>query len=237
MKTSLCPSDWGMTKYFGYRFWVVTSRLKSETVPSHVHRRQCEFIAPIDFVCVCVCIIYLGSKSKTAGNEAVCQNLLIGIWGRNYKRWETYIHIEGRRKNVERKSPFTNSRHVLLLPLLSFCSPVPLQFRLTVPCVQTFLALVALLGLQHQPPYFTATTLEKAVPCSASRAMRDHTFLSSSLVLLCSRSCKWLEYSPAFRDSCLSCTTCWCIWTVHTVEVCSLLLILKVESSLPYTDR
>lgn len=42
-------------------------------------------------VCVCVflCVpmwsVYLGSKSPAAGNVAVCQDLLIGVWGRDYE--------------------------------------------------------------------------------------------------------------------------------------------------------
>ena len=49
----------------------------------------------------------------------------------------------------------------------------------------------ALLGTERQPPV-TATTLAEAVPCSASRAVQDHTLLSSSLVPLRSQFCKLL---------------------------------------------
>lgn len=49
--------------------------------------RPGEFIASIYlFVCLCVC---LGGKSPAGpaepGNVAVCQDLLIGVWGRDYK--------------------------------------------------------------------------------------------------------------------------------------------------------
>lgn len=110
------------------------------------------------FLCVCVCTVYLGSKSPAAGNVAVCQDLLIGVWGRDYEGWETYIHTkQDRGKNATRKSPFTNSRRVLLLSLLRFCSPAPfsecLHLKcLTVPCVQTFLALAGSAGIAEPAP-------------------------------------------------------------------------------------
>lgn len=56
------------------------------TTPSRRNRRPREFIASIYFsVRVCVCAVYLGSKSPAAGNVAVCQDLLIGVWGRDYE--------------------------------------------------------------------------------------------------------------------------------------------------------
>lgn len=45
------------------------------------------------FMCVCLCVyvwsVYLGSKSPAgraeSGNVAVCQDLLIGVWGKDYE--------------------------------------------------------------------------------------------------------------------------------------------------------
>lgn len=126
-------------------------------IPSRSNRRPCEFIASIYFS-VCVCSVYLGSKSPAAGNVAVCQNLLVGVWGRDYEGWETYIHTkQDRGKDVGRKHLQTAG--VFSSPsLLPFCSPATLSERLypkclNVPCVHTFLALVAL-GLQRQHPWW-----------------------------------------------------------------------------------
>ncbi len=150
-------------------------------------------------VCVCVCVwsVYLGSKSPAAGNVAVCQDLLIGVWGRDYEGWETYIHTkqdEGRhteRERVHLQTPDVFSSCLFFsFVLLRHLASAFIQSASPYQCVQTFLALVAPLGMQHQPPLTTAT-LAEAVPCSASWAMQDHTLLSSSLALiLCTRSCK-----------------------------------------------
>ncbi len=182
----------------------VTESSTSPT-PGPSNRQQWEFTASIYILCVCfsVCLcmcvwsVYLGSKSPAAGSVAVCQDLLIGVWGRDYEGWETYIHTkQDEGKNPERRSPFTNRRRVLLLSLLLFCSLMPFSKCfypkcLTVLFVHTFIAFMTPLGKQRQPTL--TTTLAEAVPCSANRAMQDHTLLSSSLVLLRSRSCKLLE--------------------------------------------
>lgn len=56
------------------------------TTPGRSNRPQREFIASIYFsMRVCVRAVYLGSKSPAAGRVAVCQDLLIGVWGRDYE--------------------------------------------------------------------------------------------------------------------------------------------------------
>lgn len=115
-----------------------------------------------------------------------------------------------------RESPFTNSRRVLLLSLLLLCSPVPFSKLfypkcLTVPCVDTFLAPVAPLGMHHQPlrPPFLSSAHHRhrggggAMLCQLSNA-RPHTSFPCSLGLgPHTRFCNLLERRPALCDSCL----------------------------------
>lgn len=117
------------------------------------------------FLCVPMWSVYLGSKSPAAGNVAVCQDLLIGVWGRDYEGWETYIHTkQDEGESTERRSPFTNSGRLLLPSPLLFCSPAPFgeRFSSRVPrrtmrayvfflCF-FFFASVAPLGTERQPP-------------------------------------------------------------------------------------
>ena len=162
-------------------------------------------------VCVCVCVcVYLGSKSPAAGPSLamrLCVRTYSSVFGEGIMRDERPTSTkqdEGKNGERERERERVHLLTACSPPVSSFfCSPAPLSEcfypkSLAVPGVLTFLASVAPLGLHRQPPLTTATLVE-AVPSSASRALRDHTLLSSSLVLLlCRHFCKLLEHRPAF---------------------------------------
>lgn len=128
-------------------------------------------------LCVCGVFIQVVNPRQAGPSLAVqlCVRTYSSVFGEGITGDERPTFTQNRMKGTtrrERRSPFTNSRQVLRLSLLLFCSPAPFSERfhpkcLTVPCVLAFLALVAPLGMQHQP-LLTSATLAAAVPCSAS---------------------------------------------------------------------
>ena len=135
----------------------------------------------------------------------LCVRTYSSLFGEGIMRDERPTSTQNRMKGRARREGVhlqTAGGFSLPSPLL-FCSPAPFSERFSsrVPhrtmrayvfFVGIFLASVAPLGTERQPPPVTATTLAEAVPCSASRAVQDHTLLSSSLVPLRSQFCKLL---------------------------------------------
>lgn len=57
-----------------------------QSCPAIVTDKSLNLLLQFIFLCVCVHVcVYLGSKSPAAGNAAACQDLLIGVWGRDYE--------------------------------------------------------------------------------------------------------------------------------------------------------
>ena len=169
----------------------------------------------------------------------LCVRTYSSLFGEGIMRDERPTSTQNRMKGRARREGVhlqTAGGFSLPSPLL-FCSPAPFSERFSsrVPhrtmrayvfFVGIFLASVAPLGTERQPPPVTATTLAEAVPCSASRAVQDHTLLSSSLVPLRSQFCKLLVVTscsprqlPRSRLHHMSYVcVCVCVWTVQTVE-------------------